>query len=636
MKHLILGTAGHIDHGKTSLVKALTGTDTDRLKEEKARGITIELGFAHLELPGGIEFGVVDVPGHEKFVRAMVAGVAGMDLVMLVIAADEGIMPQTREHLDILRLLGVHSGLVALTKSDMVESDWLPLVEEEVREFVAGTFLETAPIVPVSSRTGSGLDQLKQELALLAEGAAEKKRDGAFRLPVDRVFTVAGFGTVVTGTLLAGEIKIGDELELLPGKVAGRVRSIQAHGIKADLGQAGQRLAVNLQGIDLDQAHRGDVVVPAGVFRTSRRVDVRLDHLSSAPRDLKHRTTVRFHSGTSEVTAQIILLEHDLLPAGQSGYAQLRLDEPLLLVSGDPYLIRATSPSVTIGGGIVLDPFPPARRRRSEDALKLLEALDATEHQKTCTLIVTQSLLSGISFDEIVLRSGISRKQAETALQGLLAAGEIIQMTREPRIFLARIAFNSLKQLLLDELSSYLTANPLKEGIGKEELKTRIPKRSDQRFFAPLVADLEKEGKLLVERELVRLAGFKKQSAAQTSALASSICRLLAERGIEPPAIKELAEITGSTEKEVRDHLAVITREGTLTRVSGDIFYDSSVLNTIREQLVKHLEIKREIIPAEFRELTGLSRKFMIPLLEYFDSQKLTIRIGDKRVLRGR
>ena len=432
MKHLILGTAGHIDHGKTSLVKALTGTDTDRLKEEKARGITIELGFAHLELPGGYEFGVVDVPGHEKFVRAMVAGVAGMDLVMLVIAADEGIMPQTREHLDILRLLGVRCGLVALTKSDMVEPDWLPLVQEEVREFVADTFLENAPIIPVSSKTGAGLDDLKRELILLAEGAAEKKRDGLFRLPVDRVFTVAGFGTVVTGTLLAGEIKVGDDLELLPAGHTGRVRGIQAHGSKSETGQAGQRLAVNLQGIDLDQAHRGDVVVPAGQFRTTRRVDVRLDHLASAPRDLRHRTTVRFHSGTSEVTAQIVLLEQDQLQPGQSGYAQLRLEEPLLLVSGDPYLIRATSPSITIGGGIVLDPFPPTRRRRSDDALRLLTSLDAAEHQKTCALIVAQSLLSGVSFEEIVLRSGIPRKQAEAALQSLSAAGVIVQMSREP------------------------------------------------------------------------------------------------------------------------------------------------------------------------------------------------------------
>ena len=667
MKHLILGTAGHIDHGKTSLVKALTGTDTDRLKEEKARGITIELGFAHLELPSYAEltkqqsseelhqgapdaanepvrphpasyqFGVVDVPGHEKFVRAMVAGVAGMDLVMLVIAADEGIMPQTREHLDILRLLGIRTGLVALTKSDLVEPDWLPLVQEEVREFVAGTFLESAAIIPVSSRTGEGLNALRAELALLAEGAAEKKRDGAFRLPVDRVFTVAGFGTVVTGTLLAGEIRVGNELELLPKGTTGRVRGIQAHSTKTDAGQAGQRLAVNLQGIDLDQVQRGDVVVPTGVFRTTHRVDVRLDHLASAPRDLKHRSMVRFHTGTSEVTAQVILLERSSLPAGESAYAQLRLAEPLLLVSGDPYLIRVSSPATTIGGGIVLDPFPPARRRRSEDALRLLASLDAAEHQKTCNLIVAQSMLSGISLDEIVLRSGIPRKQADAALQGLLAAGEIIQMTREPRIFICKEALISLKQLLLDELTAFMAANPLKEGINKEELKTRLPKRSDQRFFAPLLAELEQQGRLVAERDLVRLAGLPKQAASLSSpALAGKLAQLLAAGGIEPPTIKDLADSTRSSEKEVRDHLALLVRDGLVVRVSSDIFYDHGALDSIRQKLLRHLQQKGDIIPAEFRELTGLSRKFMIPLLECFDNEKLTLRVGDKRVLRKR
>ena len=636
MKHLILGTAGHIDHGKTSLVKALTGTDTDRLKEEKARGITIELGFAHLELPGGYEFGVVDVPGHEKFVRAMVAGVAGMDLVMLVIAADEGIMPQTREHLDILRLLGVRCGLVALTKSDMVEPDWLPLVQEEVREFVAGTFLEQAPIIPVSSKSGAGLEELKSTLSALAEGVVEKKRDGAFRLPVDRVFTVAGFGTVVTGTLLAGEIKIGDDLELLPAGHTGRVRGIQAHGSKAEIGQAGQRLAVNLQGIDLDQAHRGDVVVPAGQFRTTRRVDVRLDHLASSPRDLRHRTTVRFHSGTSEVAAQIILLEHDQLTPGESGYAQLRLEEPLLLVSGDPYLIRATSPSITVGGGIVLDPFPPARRRRSDDALRLLASLDAAEHQKTCSLIVTQSLLSGVALDEIVLRSGIPRRQADLALQALLANGTILQMTREPRIFLSQEAFGTLQGVVLEELQAYMTANPLKEGISKEELKTRIPRRSDQRFFTPLLAELEKQKKLLVERELVKLMQSKPVAQAAASGLGAKLADLLIKQGVEPPTIKELVDQTRSSEKEVRDHLAALVRNGAVARVSGDIFYATAALQGIEEKLMAHLRTAGEITPPEFRELTGLSRKFMIPLLEYFDSKKLTIRVGDKRVLRGK
>ena len=636
MKHLILGTAGHIDHGKTSLVKALTGTDTDRLKEEKARGITIELGFAHLELPGGIEFGVVDVPGHEKFVRAMVAGVAGMDLVMLVIAADEGVMPQTREHLDILKLLGVRAGLVALTKQDMVEPDWLPLVVEEVREFVSGTFLETAPIIPVSSKTGKGLDELKSELSIMAEGAAEKKREGSFRLPVDRVFTVSGFGTVVTGTLLAGEIKVGDELEVMPCGNTGRVRGIQAHGAKTELGQAGQRLAVNLQGIDLDQASRGNIIVPRDIFRTTRRVDVRLDHLVSASRGLRHRSFVRFHSGTSEVSAQVILLDRNILSPDETAFAQLRLAEPMLLVSGDPYIVRASSPPATIGGGIVLDPFPPARRRRSEDAINLLESLDAAEHQKTCMLIVSQSLLSGVEFEEIVLRGGIPRRQADSALQGLLVAGDIIQMTRDPRIFLSRLAVESLKQIITGELESFMAANPLKQGMGKEELKTRLPKRSDPRFFAPLLAELEKDGMLAADREIVRPAGSARQICRPAGGMADRITEILARQGIEPPTIKELIDSLKTSEKELREHLAVLTREGAVTRVSADIYYDSGSLDEIRQKLTEYLQEKSEIVPSEFRELTGLSRKFMIPILEFFDGEKITIRVGDKRILRKR
>ena len=636
MKHLILGTAGHIDHGKTSLVKALTGIDTDRLKEEKARGITIELGFAHLDLPGGITFGIVDVPGHEKFVRAMVSGVAGMDLVMLVIAADEGIMPQTREHLDILRLLGVKNGLVVLTKRDLADPDWLDLVTEEVREFVAGTFLEASPIIAVSSKTGEGMEELKRELTRMAELAATKKREGSFRLPVDRVFTVAGFGTVVTGTLLSGEIKTGDELELLPGGLTGRVRSIQAHGVKSDIGQAGQRLAVNLQGIDLDQVARGDVVVPRGLFRTTRRVDVRLNHLAAAPRDLRHRSFVRLHAGTREVSAQVILLDQDLLSPGSSGYAQLRLAEPMLLVSGDPCLIRVASPAATIGGGIVLDPFPPARRRRSSEALSLLASLDAAEHLRTCGLIVTQSLLSGVSLEEIVLRSGIPRKQTEAALQNLLASGEILQMTREPRIFLAAGAVDILKKTVVDELAAFMTANPLVSGIGKEELKTRLPRRSDQRFFVLLLSDLEKDGRLVPDRDIVRLAPSLRQSLPGNRNASERISALLAQNGLEPPTVKELMELLEAPEKDIRNHLAILSREGSIAKVSADIYYDATVLMTLQDQLVSYLRGRGEITPSEFRELTGLSRKFMIPLLEYFDSRKITIRTGDKRVLRGR
>jgi selenocysteine-specific elongation factor len=634
MKHLILGTAGHIDHGKTSLVKALTGIDTDRLKEEKARGITIELGFASLELPGGIRFGIVDVPGHERFVRAMVAGVGGMDLVMLVIAADEGIMPQTREHLDILRLLGVRSGLIALTKRDLVDKEWLGLVTEEVRDFVAGSFLEGAPIVPVSSRSGVGLSELSAELARLAERTDEKRREGSFRLPVDRVFTMAGFGTVVTGTLLSGEIRTGDELELLPSGREGRVRGIQAHGAKTEQGQAGQRLAVNLQGIDLDQAHRGDVVVPRGVFRVTRAVDVRLDLLVTAPSELKHRATLRLHSATYEVSAQVILLDRDTLQPGESAYAQLRLKEPALLLSGDSYILRMSAPATTVGGGIVLDPFPPRRRRRNSEALELLLAFGQEDHQRTIALITGQSLLSGISFEEILLRSGVPRKGVEASLAALLSSGEVLQVVREPRLFLSKSAFETLKKGMIDELTAFLDANPLKEGMGKEELKTRLPKRSDQRFFTPLLSALEKDGMVIPDREIVKPGGKVARKGIAVEDLSGRISLFLQEGGIEPPTVKEILERFRCDEKTARTNLALLVRNGSIARISNDLFYASSSLEGLREKLVTLLQEKGEIIPTDYRDCTGLSRKFLIPLLEYFDSEKVTIRVGDKRVAR--
>jgi selenocysteine-specific elongation factor len=636
MKNLILGTAGHIDHGKTSLVRALTGIDTDRLKEEKARGITIELGFAHLELANGIRFGIVDVPGHEKFVRAMVAGVGGMDIVMLVIAADEGIMPQTREHMDILRLLGVKHGLVALTKSDMVEQEWLELVTEEVREFVSCSFLEDAPIVPVSSRTSEGLEELKAALAELAVEVDGKRREGLFRLPVDRVFTMAGFGTVVTGTLLSGDISVGDDVELLPRGTKGRVRGIQAHGSKVDTGLAGQRLAVNLQGVDLDQAHRGDVVVPRDVFLPTRAVDVRLDYLPTSPRELKHRAGVRLHSATYEVQAQVVLLDRDTLQPGDSAYVQLRLGEPVLLISGDSYILRMASPAITVGGGVVLDPFPPRRRRRSEEAVQLLESLDSREHQRVSALIIGQSKLSGITWEDILLRSGIPRKAADAALSSLLNGGDILQMTREPRIFLAKEAFETLKDVLVNEMSAFLAVNPLKEGMGKEELKTRLPKRSDPRFFNPLLSALERDKVVVTERDIVRPAGQAARSLAPEGSVALAISTFLKEKALEPPTIKELMERFHCDEKSVRDNMALLVRNGNAVRISSDLFYASKVLDGLREKLICHLREKGEITPPEFREMTGLSRKFLIPLLEFFDSEKVTIRVGDTRVLRRR
>ena len=634
MKHLILGTAGHIDHGKTSLVKALTGIDTDRLKEEKARGITIELGFAHLELPGDLRFGIVDVPGHERFVRTMVAGVGGMDLVLLVIAADEGIMPQTREHLEICTLLGVKRGIVVLTKKDLVDPDWLDLVTEEVRDYLAGSFLSEARIVAVSSRSGDGIPELKQELSRLAGEIEQKRTDAPFRLPVDRVFTVTGFGTVVTGTLLSGGISVGDEVEILPGGKDCRVRGVQSFGSKVERGGAGERLAVNLQGVDHSEVLRGDVVVPKGLYRPTSAVDVRLDYLASAPKELKHRATLRLHSATYEVPAKVILLDRDTLTPGESCFVQLRLARPVLLLPGDPFVVRTYSPQATLGGGTVLDPAPPRRRRRSAEALELLSAAESGSDQERIRLLVESSLLSGLSQEAMVNRSGMSGKRIEAALGPLLSGGAVLQVVKEPRVFLSKDAFAALKQRLAEELGSYLAENPMQEGIGKEELKSRIPKRSDPRFFGPLLASMEKEGVALSDRDIVRLPGRKAGVTQDQAGLQTMLEEALRKGWGEPPTLKELCDALHCTEKQLLDHANLLCREGRAAKVKGDVFYAPGALAEIREKLIAYLREKGEIAPPEFRELTGLSRKFMIPLLEFFDQEKLTIRLGDKRVLR--
>jgi selenocysteine-specific elongation factor len=634
MKHLILGTAGHIDHGKTSLVRALTGIDTDRLKEEKARGITIELGFAHLELPGDLRFGIVDVPGHERFVRTMVAGVGGMDLVLLVIAADEGIMPQTREHLEICTLLGVKRGIVVLTKKDMVDPDWLDLVTEEVRDYLGQSFLAKAPIVAVSSRSGDGITQLKLELARQAAEIEQKRVDAPFRLPVDRVFTVTGFGTVVTGTLLAGAISVGDEVEVLPAGKPCRVRGVQSFGSKVEKGGAGERLAVNLQGVDHTEVERGDVVVPKGMYRATNAVDVRLDYLGSAPKDLKHRATLRLHSATYEVPAKVILFDRDVLKPGESCFAQLRLARPVLLLPGDPFVVRTYSPQATLGGGTVLDPGPPRRRRRSAEALELLSAAEEGSDQERIRLLVESSLYSGLSHEELLNRSGMSAKRIEAGIGPLLSSGAVLQVVKEPRIFLGKEAFAALKQKLGEELRSYLADNPMQEGIGKEELKSRIPKRSDTRFFGPLLASMEKEGAALSDRDIVKLPGRKAGVTLDQAGLQAQLEEALKKAWLEPPTLKELCDALNCTEKQVLDHANLLAREGRASKVKGDIFYAPGALTEIREKLTAYLKEKGEITPPEFREITGLSRKFMIPLLEYFDQEKLTIRMGDKRVLR--
>jgi selenocysteine-specific elongation factor len=381
---------------------------------------------------------------------------------------------------------------------------------------------------------------------------------------------------------------------------------------------------------------RGDVVVPRGAFRATRAVDASFAYLSSAPRELKHRSTLRLHSATYEVPAQVILLDRDTLQPGESAYAQLRLKEPALLLSGDSYILRISAPATTVGGGVVLDPFPPRRRRRSSEALELLEAFGQGEHQRIIALIISQSLLSGVSYDDILLRCGAPRKVTEADMSALLSSGEVLQVTREPRMFLSRVAFETLKKGLLDEISAYLEANPLKEGMGKEELKTRLPKRSNTLFYTSLLTAMERDGLVVPDREIVRLGGKLARKGVSGEELSGKISSFLQEGGIEPPTVREITERFRCDDKTVRDNLALLVRTGQVARISSDLFYSAQALNGLREKLAARLREKGEITPPEYRELTGLSRKFLIPLLEFFDSEKLTIRVGDKRVLRKR
>ena len=508
------------------------------------------------------------------------------------------------------------------------------LVTEEVREYLADSFLAGAPVVAVSSRTGEGIDALKAELIKMAKEIEQKRVDSPFRLPVDRVFTVTGFGTVVTGTLLSGAVTVGDEVEILPSGIACRVRGVQSFGSKVEKGGAGERLAVNLQGVDHTEVQRGDVVVPKGLYKPTSAVDVRLNYLASAQKELKHRASIRLHSATYEVPAKIILFDRDALQPGESAYVQLRLEHPVLLLPGDPFVLRTYSPQATLGGGTVLDPAPPRRRRRSAEALELLAAVESGVDQDRIRLLVDSSLLSGISIQEMVNRSGMSGKRIEGALAPLLSSGAVMQVVKEPRIFLSKDAFAMLKKKLSDELVEYLQENPMQEGIGKEELKSRIPRRSDARFFGPVLASLEKDGLALSDRELVKLPGRKVGVTQDQASVQRSLEDALKKGWFEPPTLKELCDLVGATEKQVLDHTNMMFREGRVAKIKGDIFYAPGAVSELREKLIGFLKEKKEITPPEFRELTGLSRKFMIPLLEYFDSEKLTIRMGDKRILR--
>ena len=635
MKHIVLGTAGHVDHGKTALIKALTGIDTDRLKEEKERGITIDLGFASLTLKMGQTLGIVDVPGHERFIKNMVAGAAGIDLVVLVIAADEGVMPQTREHLHICSLLGIKRGLVALTKIDLVDKDWLELVTDDVREFLKGTFLESSPIVPISAVTGIGLPEFLIALNQVSSEMEEEYDTGIFRLPIDRVFTMKGFGTVVTGTLISGEVKVSEVVEILPKKLTAKIRGIQVHNQNVALGEAGQRTAINLQGVEKAAITRGDVLTRPGALEMSSRLDVSFEYLACADRRLKNRSLVRFHAGTSEIIARTILLNRDEIEPGEKCYAQLVLESPAVTMARDRFVIRGYSPVTTIGGGMIIDPLAKKQKRYVDRVLHESSLLhEGTPAERTAT-IIERAGFEGIGIGQLVMRTGIQQNHLRQILEKMFSERQAVLMDSDETRVVSLSIYENLQQRILQEARTYHEKFPLKEGLLKEELKT-IMGRFVSRLFNMAIKDLEKNGKIVIDRENIRLPGHSVNLEGELEDIRGKIFTLYLNAGLTPPSIKEVWEKFADRKVQTESVFNVMTREGVLIKVSEDLYFYRDALERLREDYKNLLLREGKATPASFKELTGLSRKFIIPLMEYFDMTKLTIRAGEHRILRER
>ncbi|MCL6582816.1 MAG: selenocysteine-specific translation elongation factor [bacterium] len=638
-QRIILGTAGHIDHGKTTLVRALTGIDTDRLKEEKERGITIELGFAYLDLASGGRLGIVDVPGHERFVRHMVAGATGIDAVMLVVAADEGIMPQTSEHFDICRLLKVQRGMVVVTKIDLVDPEWLKMVIEDIRRFVQGSFLENAPIFPVSATSGQGLEALRKGLEELVEAISPRNLQGICRLPIDRVFTIKGFGTVVTGTLLAGALKKGMSVEIFPSGKQARVRGIQVYNQPVEEALAGQRVAINLHGVDKEELARGDVVSLPGHLQASYLLDGRIALLPSAPNPLKNRTRVRFHAGTSEVLARIILLDREeLLPADEA-LVQFQLESPLALMAKDRFVVRTYSPVITIGGGSVIDNLPARHRRFDQAVLDGLRVLEGGDNLSRLELIIRQAHAAGTKGIQLSTRLNLDQAQVAESLEHLQKKQRIVMVDPLDQWVIHQDIFQSLLSRAIDILTGFHRRFALKAGMSREELKARLQPDLDARLYNKILATLLEQGKIVIQEKTLRLSWHQVRLTPEEERQKAKILDICHRAGFQPPSIDEVMQQTcqGGLRGEAANRLIQhLIDEGLLVKLKEGLLFHQQALAQIQQQLEGYLQDKAQISVAEFKDLFGFSRKYAIALLEYFDSINLTMRLGDKRILKKR
>jgi selenocysteine-specific elongation factor len=618
MKHIIVGTAGHIDHGKTALVKALTGIDADRLEEEKRRGITIDLGFAHLELTPTLRLGFVDVPGHERFVKNMLAGVGGIDLVLFVVAADESIKPQTREHFDICRLLQIPRGVIALTKADLVDDDILGLVRTEVQELVAGSFLEGAPVVPVSSVTGAGLQELRQALARVAAEAPEKDASGHFRLPIDRVFTVKGFGTVATGTLISGSVAKEQEVELYPAGRRLRVRGVQVHGASARRAMAGQRTAVNLADIEPAELARGDSLSEPGVFRAVKQVDCRLQLLPTA-KPLKHRAPVHFHCGTAEIEAQVRLLEGTApLQPGGAAYVRLLLRDAALLLPGDRFIIRKFSPVVTIGGGVVLD---VAVGMTGKAALARLDVLASADAAERIALLVREAPF-GMGMADLVARTGL----VESEIAAAAAHAPLMTVPQPQPWYVDRAWFQAARLRMVETVREFHRRNPLQPGIARPDLR---PAGAPPFVLDALLTDAA--GEIAAEGDTVRLRSHTLVLNEDERQARAAIERAFQQAGLAAPAVAQVLAQSGVEPARARSLLQILLREKHLVRINDEMVIHQSAIDELRRMLAARKPARFNV--GTFKEWTGVSRKYAIPLLEFLDRERITRRQGEERLI---
>ncbi len=635
---LVLGTAGHIDHGKTAVVRALTGVDTDRLPEEKARGITIDLGFAPLDLPGGLRAGVVDVPGHEGLVRTMVSGATGIDLVLLVVAADEGVMPQTREHVAICELLGIGRGVVALTKCDVAAEDVQELAAEEVAELLSSTSLAGVPIVRVSAATGAGVEALREELAkAFAAATARTPRTGPPRLSIDRGFAARGFGSVVTGTLVGGPLRVGDAVEVFPGGPRGRVRGLQSHGASVECAEPGSRCAVNLQNVDLDDLSRGRVVSTPGALAPTRTADVRLAWLDVAPAS-DGAIAVEFLAGTAERRARAAPIGASSFRPGSTGFARLHIEgEPVPLLPGDRFILRGFARTAmggsTLGGGVILDVAPPHRRRSDPALLRDLERLTRREPASDLRVRIRRSGLAGVGVEALRRETGLSGEALEAALHALQEDGSAVGTGGGTWVDAGAVA--EIERRMLDALDAYHTAEPLRPGMPRAALRGRLPENVRRETTETAAERLAERGAVSVAGDLVRRSDHRPRLEAGDLALTRRLLDEAHAAGLEPPSLREWAARLGVETPRLQDLLAHLERDGRLVRAPGDLWFDRDAIDALRAKIVAHLSEHGALETPTYQTLIGTSRRTAVPLMELFDAERVTIRSGDVRKLRS-